>query len=189
MLRFIVPFAAAALLCASATAATATNLTNGENAMTDHAHDFDFLIGKWRVHHRRLKDRLAGSHEWVEFEGESRLWITMDGHGTVDDNLIGLPDGPYRAMGIRGYDPKTQTWAIWWLDARNPHSIEPPVVGNFQNGVGTFEGDDTFRGKPIKVRFIWSRITPGSAHWEQAFSPDGGKTWETNWKMDFTRVE
>jgi hypothetical protein len=62
-------------------------------------------------------------------------------------------------------------------------------MGNFQNGVGTFEGDDTFRGKPIKVRFTWSRITPNAAHWEQAFSPDDGKSWETNWEMDLTRVE
>jgi hypothetical protein len=161
----------------------------GETAVTDHAHDFDFLIGKWRVHHRRLKARLAGSHDWVEFEGTSQLWMTINGHGTVDDNYIGLPGDPYYAMGTRGYDPKTQTWAIWWLDGRNPHTMEPPVFGNFQNGVGTFNGDDTFNGKPIKVRFIWSQITANSAHWEQAFSPDGGKSWETNWVMDFTRVQ
>ena len=173
------------LLCNSASGAT--NPTPGDS-MTDHAHDFDFLIGHWRVHHWRLKDRLANSHEWVEFEGTSSLVMTMDGKGTMDDNYIGLPGGPYRAMGIRGYDPKTQTWAIWWLDARNPHTIEPPVIGNFQNGVGTFEGDDTFGGKPIKVRFTWSRITPTSAHWEQAFSADGGKSWETNWRMDFERI-
>src|SRR4029077_1049296 len=111
----------------------------GETAMTDHAHDFDFLIGKWKVHHWRLKERLAHSQEWIEFEGTSQLWMTMDGHGTVDDNYIGLPSGPYRAVGIRGYDPKTQTWAIFWLDGRNPNKIEPPVIGNFQNGVGTFE--------------------------------------------------
>jgi hypothetical protein len=156
---------------------------------TDHAHDFDFLIGKWRVHHWRLKDRLAGSHDWVEFEGTSQLWMTMDGHGTVDDNYIGLPGGPYRAVGVRGYDPKTQTWAIFWLDGRNPHKIEPPVIGNFQNGVGTFEGADIFNGKPITVRFTWSHITANSAHWEQAFSPDGGKSWEVNWRMDLTRVQ
>jgi len=173
------------LLCNPASAAAPMQ---GET-MTDHAHDFDFLIGHWKVHHWRLKDRLANSHEWVEFEGASSLVMTMDGKGTMDDNYIGLPGGPYRAMGIRGYDPKTQTWAIWWLDARNPHSIEPPVIGNFQNGVGTFEGDDTFGGKPIRVRFTWSRITPTSAHWEQAFSADGGKSWETNWRMDLTRVK
>lgn len=156
---------------------------------SDHAHDFDFLVGSWKVHHWRLKDRLANSHEWVEFEGTSSMWMSLNGQGTLDENYIGLPSGPYHAVGIRGYDPKTQTWAIWWLDARQPHMIEPPVVGNFTNGVGTFEGDDTFNGKPIKVRFIWSDITADSAHWEQAFSPDGGKTWETNWRMQFTRVK
>jgi hypothetical protein len=154
----------------------------------DHAHDFDFLIGQWRVRHHRLKARLAGSHEWVDFEGTSRLWMAMDGHATVDDNFIGLPDGPYHAVGLRGFDPKSQTWAIWWLDGRDPHTVGAPVIGRFENGIGTFEGDDTFNGKPIKVRFVWSRVTARSAHWEQAFSPDGGKTWETNWVMDLTRV-
>lgn len=161
----------------------------GGMPMTDHAHDFDFLAGKWHVHHWRLKDRLAGSHDWIEFDGTSELWMTLDGKGTIDDNYIGLPDGGYHAVGIRGYDPKTQTWAIWWLDGRNPHVIEPPVFGNFNNGVGVFEGDDTFRGKPIKVRFIWSHITASSAHWEQAFSPDGGTSWETNWRMELTRMQ
>src|SRR6185437_4532633 len=104
--------------------------STGETTVTDHAHDFDFLVGKWRVHHRRLKARLAGSHDWVEFEGTSQLWLTMDGRGTVDDNFIGLPGDPYRAMGTRGYDPKTQTWAIWWLDGRDPDRLDPPVIGN-----------------------------------------------------------
>jgi hypothetical protein len=159
-------------------------------AAQDHAHDFDFLIGNWKVHHWRLKDRLMNSHQWIEFDGTSRLWMTMDGKGTVDDNYIGLPSGAYRAVGIRGYDAKTGTWAIWWLDGRDPHTIEPPVIGNFDfhGGVGTFEGDDTLRGKPIKVRYTWSKITKTSAHWEQAFSGDGGKTWEVNWRMDFTRA-
>jgi hypothetical protein len=182
--------AAAVLASALAIAAPnpATN-TTGDTAMTDHIHDFDFLVGKWRIHHRQLKERLAGSHEWIEFEGTTEMQMTMGGAGTMDDNVIGKPSGTYRAMGIRGYDPKTQTWAIWWLDARNPHYIEPPVIGNFVNGVGIFEGDDTLHGKPIRVRFTWSAITAHSAHWEQAFSPDGGKTWETNWIMELTRVE
>jgi len=175
----------ATLACAPAIAATPASAVP---VVRDHAHDFDFLIGQWRVHHRRLKARLAGSHDWVEFEGTSRLWMAMDGHATVDDNFIGLPGGGYHAVGLRGYDPKSQTWAIWWLDARDPHMIGAPVIGNFQDGVGTFAGDDTFDGKPIKVRFVWSRISARSAHWEQAFSPDGGKTWETNWVMDLTRV-
>jgi hypothetical protein len=186
-MKFTAALIAASLIAAPALAGS--TITGEKSVMQDHAHDFDFLIGRWKVHHRRLAKRLTGNHDWVEFEGTSQLWMTMNGHGTVDDNYIGLPSGDYRAMGIRSYDPATQTWAIWWIDARNPHDLEPPVKGNFQNGVGNFEGEDTFAGKRIKVRYIWSRITPTSAHWEQAFSPDDGKTWETNWRMDFTRTE
>ncbi|MDQ0465829.1 hypothetical protein QO010_003621 [Caulobacter ginsengisoli] len=153
-----------------------------------HRHDFDWLVGSWKVRHHRLKARLAGSTEWEDFDGTSKLWLTLDGLGTVDDNWLDIPSGAYRAVGIRAFNTKTGLWAIWWLDERYADRIEPPVYGGFKDGVGTFDGDDTFNGKPIKVRFQWSRITANSAHWEQAFSPDGGATWETNWTMEFTRA-
>jgi hypothetical protein len=188
-------------LCLALTAAAALAIapnanaqSSGDKPMTTAAeqsapHDFDFLVGSWRVHHRRLKLRLAGNHDWEEFEGTSRLEMTMAGAGTVDDNWLDLPGGAYRAVGIRAYDPKTGLWSIWWLDGRNPQGpLDPPVRGRFENGIGTFTGNDTFNGKPIVVRYTWSRITPTTCHWEQAFSPDGGKTWETNWVMDLTRV-
>jgi hypothetical protein len=151
--------------------------------------DFDFLVGEWRVQHRRLKERLANNHEWQEFDGTSRNWSFTDGWGNVDESRINLPGGPYHGVSVRSYDPKTAKWAIWWVDSRTPHgAVDPPVKGKFVNGVGTFYADDTLRGKPIRVRFTWSKITKTSAHWEQAFSPDGGKTWETNWTMEFKRV-
>lgn len=153
-------------------------------------HDFDFLVGEWHVHHRRLKDRLADCHEWVEFEGSSTSWKVMGGAALVDDNVVELPDGTYRAAGMRAYDAKTNQWSIWWLDGRMPLGpIEPALRGGFRDGVGTFYSDEEFRGKPIKVRFTWSHVTPSSARWEQAFSPDGGKTWEVNWEMEFRRVK
>jgi len=112
----------------------------------------------------------------------------MAGWGNVDDNLINLPGDIYRGVGLRSYDPKSGQWAIWWLDSRNPFGdLDPPVKGTFENGVGTFYADDTLRGKKVRVRFTWSQITSTSAHWEQAFSPDGGKTWEVNWTMEFKR--
>jgi hypothetical protein len=151
-------------------------------------HDFDFVMGKWRVHHRRLKERLAGSDEWQEFEGSSEARPLLGGAGNVDDNVIELPAGTYRAVSLRSFDPQTQQWSIWWLDGRNPGRLDPPVVGGFKDGVGTFQGDDSFNGKPIVVRFIWSDITERSARWEQALSPDSGQTWEVNWIMAFTRV-
>jgi len=155
----------------------------------DAVHDFDFLAGSWRIHHTQLVERLAGSTTWREFEGTSVAQLTMAGAGNIDDNVIEHPNGTYRAMSIRAFDPEKQRWAIWWLDGRNPDRIEPPVYGGFEDGIGTFIGEDTFNGIPILVRFLWSNITATTARWEQAFSTDRGETWEVNWIMDSTRIE
>ncbi|HEY3519928.1 MAG TPA: hypothetical protein VGK80_02670 [Rhodanobacteraceae bacterium] len=153
-------------------------------------HDFDFLVGKWKVHSRRLKQRLSGSHDWEEFDGAIRSFKLMDGRANVDDTEFDTPEGIYRGVAPPAYDPKTALWAIWWIDGRNPHgALDPPVKGRFVHGVGTFYADDTLHGKPIKVRFVWSHITTNSAHWEQAYSGDGGKTWEVNWSQVLKRVE
>jgi hypothetical protein len=151
-------------------------------------HDFDPLIGSWRVHHRRLKERLAGCTEWEEFAGTTTLRPLMDGLANVDDNVIELPSGTYRAATMRTFDAATRLWSIWWFDGRSPHRLDPPVVGRFESGVGTFLADDQLRGQAIKVRFLWSGIASPNPRWEQAFSPDDGKTWETNWVMRFERA-
>jgi hypothetical protein len=153
-----------------------------------HARDWDWLVGRWSVSHSRLKARLAGDTEWEAFAGTCANWPLLGGRGNVDDNLLHLPAGPYRGVGLRAFDAATRQWSIWWLDSRNAGKIDPPVRGGFADGVGVFVGDDTFNGRPIKVRFRWSKITPTSAHWDQAFSPNAGATWETNWRMDFTRL-
>jgi hypothetical protein len=152
-------------------------------------HDFDFRAGEWVAHHRRLKERLAGSHEWVEFDGTQSFRILIDGYANEDENVLNMPGGgAYKGVTLRAYDPKTGQWAIWWLDGRDPFGdLDPPVKGRFEKGVGTFYSNDTLRGKTVRVRFTWSNITATSAHWEQAFSPDGGKTWEVNWITDFKR--
>jgi hypothetical protein len=175
---------------ATTLAVAATTAAGGAGAApaTDHTHDWDWLVGDWKVRHKRLKARLAGSTEWEEFNGTSRLWLTLGGLGTVDDNVIETPAGTYRAMGVRAFDATTGLWAIWWIDPRSLVAIDPPVRGGFKDGVGVFECDDTLNGKPIKVRYRWTDIASSSARWEQAFSPDGGATWEVNWRMDFTRA-
>jgi hypothetical protein len=150
--------------------------------------DFDFLMGEWRVHHRRLVARLAGSDEWQEFEGSSRAFQVMDGQGNIDDNIVDIPSGQYRAITVRSFDPTSRQWAIWWLDARHAHTLEVPVKGTFRDGIGTFVADDVLDGRPIKVRFLWLDTLSGSPRWEQAFSADDGATWETNWTMQFTRT-
>lgn len=149
--------------------------------------DFDFLQGRWRVSHRRLKERLTGCTEWETFRGYSSGQRLMGGLGNVDDNVVELPAGTYRATSLRCYDPAQQTWSIWWLDARFPGQIDVPVVGRFVDGVGTFLASDTLRGQPIVVRFQWTGTNTPTPRWEQAFSADGGATWETNWEMDFSR--
>src|SRR5882762_7808177 len=126
---------------------------------SDPLHDFDFLEGSWHVAHRRLKERLADNHDWVAFDGTCTMRKLLDGYGNVDDNVLNLPGDHYRGVGLRAFDPETKTWAIWWLDSRTPRAFETPVVGGFADGIGTFEADDTLRGKPIKVRFQWSHIT------------------------------
>ncbi len=152
-------------------------------------HDFDFLMGRWRVQHRRLARRLAGCTDWIEFSGTTIAQKILGGLGNMDDNQLSFPEGAFTAVTLRTFDPHQNRWAIYWFDSRRPGVLDPPVVGSFQDGVGAFYADDTFAGKAIRMRFIWSRITPASCSWEQAFSADAGLTWETNWTMEFTRDE
>ena len=150
--------------------------------------DFDFFLGSWKVKHRRLKKRLANNTEWEEFEGSTTCQSILGGIANLNDSVSHRAGGTYRGMGLRAFDAKTSTWADWWLDGGNPTKIDVPGVGRFADGVGTFLSDDTFEGRPIKVRGLWSDVTPNSLQWAQAFSPDDGKTWETNWVMRYTRM-
>jgi hypothetical protein len=151
--------------------------------------DFDFLIGSWDVSHRRLRERLAGCSEWAEFKGTSVVQKVLGGFGNVDDNVLQLPGGHYRALTLRSFDPAKRVWSIWWLDGRYPGRLDAPMVGRFTDGVGRFFADEQLDGRPIRVRFVWSVPRRDSPRWEQAFSPDGGSTWETNWTMDFVRSD
>ena len=154
--------------------------------MTTGLHDFAFQTGEWIVAHRKLRRRLSGSNDWFEFGGTCRAWELLGGTGNVDDHRLDDPNGAYAAATVRRTDPATGLWSIWWIDPRFP-GLTAPMTGRFDKGVGTFLGKDELAGTPIDVRFIWSRITPNFAQWEQAFSADGGANWETNWVMAFTR--
>ena len=148
---------------------------------------FDFLWGDWRVRHRRLRQRLAGSSDWAEFAGTMHAGPILEGLGNFDRNVIDLPEGSYHACTLRLFQPGTRLWSIHWIDGRDP-KLDPPVTGGFEGGRGIFLGEDLFEGKPIQLRFLWSGIGGTSARWEQAFSADQGASWETNWIMDFTRA-
>jgi hypothetical protein len=154
----------------------------------DHSRDFDFQIGAWTVKHRRLKDRLVNCQVWEEFDGTCVMSTILGGNGNIDDNVLHIPSGTYRAVTLRAFDPIKQTWAIWWLDSRAPHSLDVPVVGAFEGNVGAFYAEDIVNGVTVRVRFLWTETDTASPKWEQAMSTDKGETWETNWTMLFERA-
>jgi hypothetical protein len=148
--------------------------------------DFDFYVGVWDVQNRRLGKRLAGSDEWETFPARSVARAVFDGAANLDE--ISFPTKGSSGLTLRLYDSDNDEWALYWVsDAAS--RIDPPVVGRWTDR-REFVGycDDTFEGRPVLVRFIWSGVTEATAHSEQAFSIDGGQTWETNWVMDSTRV-
>ncbi len=150
------------------------------------ANDFDFLHRDWTVRHRKLKTRLAGADDWYEFDGTSTTRPILGGQGNVEDNAIDDPNGAYRAAAIRSFDSGTGLWRIWWLDLRSPADLGTPVVGRFDGDRGEFIADDQWDRRPIKVRFTWDKDAGAGPRWQQAFSPDGGATWELNWSMQFS---
>jgi hypothetical protein len=165
-----------------------------EDGMAEPAHesssarDFDFWIGSWRQHNRRRREWLADCDEWDEFTSTSVAWQTLDGLGNVDEFRTDYAGG-FVGMSIRLFDPTTRTWSIYWADSRRSGLLEPPVIGSFSGDIGIFECRDTFKGQPILVRYTWSQTKTSTPRWEQAFSADDGKTWETNWITKHTRVE
>ena len=152
------------------------------------SHDFDFEFGSWRVSHRRLVERLAGCASWQTFSGTAAARPVLGGMGNIEDNVLDFPGGSSRAVALRSYDPASRGWAIWWLASDDPHRIDLPVIGRFDQGVGAFYADDMLRGAAIKVRFLWLRTATPQPRWEQAMSADGGQNWETNWTMEFDRM-
>ncbi|MDO9367751.1 MAG: DUF1579 domain-containing protein [Sphingopyxis sp.] len=147
---------------------------------------FDFLLGQWRVLHRKRRLRLKGSDDWFEFRGTLDVSPILAGAGNVDLNDLDDPDGRYQATSLRLFDASRGEWSIYWIDGRHA-GIDKPVVGFFKGPIGKFYSDDSFEGRPIRVRFIYEDLGPRDARWSQAFSDDRGANWETNWIMEFTR--
>ena len=147
--------------------------------------DFDFQIGTWDVAHRQLHKVFAGCTDWSEFRSTSVVHGFFEGAGSFEEHTF--HSRGTRGAAVRVYDPSAERWAIYWVSSVDGQ-MQPPVYGRFTDGVGIFEGDDEYAGRPIKVRFVWSEIKDESARWHQEFSEDGGETWEINWIMDFARV-
>lgn len=154
-------------------------------------HDFDFLIGTWKVQHRRLVDPLdPGCSDWVEFQSIAQVGAILDGFGTADDTSGALPNGDrFCGHSLRLYDPARDVWRIWWASLSRPGVLDPPVEGRFNDGVGTFEGPFEHGGQTILARFRWRDTAGPHPVWEQDFSFDGGRRWApVNWTMTHTRM-
>ena len=146
--------------------------------------DFDFWMGKWHVRNRRLARRLAGSDDWDEFEakrgGEAAArWVGERGR------VLHRLRGRLHRHVFPVLRPESRLWSIYWATAAGP-GCSTARDRILPGDTGIFEGEDTFDGRPIRVRFTWSGVTTPTPRWEQAFSADGGNTWETNWVMEFT---
>jgi hypothetical protein len=149
-------------------------------------HDFDFLEGAWSTTQHRLKARGVGSHDWDEFPAKSCVSRHLGGLVSTDEMVF--PTRGWSGVTLRAFDVQKKTWLIYWVSSRTG-ILQPPVAGGFTGNRGEFYGDDDDDGRPIRARFYWTSIDANHAHWEQAFSYDGGKQWETNWTADFTRAD
>lgn len=157
------------------------------HAPRDGQHDFDFEIGTWKIHLKRLLKPLTGSTTWTEFDGTSYTQKVWNGKADLEQFETNGSAGQIEGMTLRLYNPESHQWSIYWATSQTG-TLAIPTVGEFKDGVGEFYDHEPINGRMILVRFIWSRITATSAHFEQSFSDDGGKTWEVNWITDQTRI-
>jgi hypothetical protein len=146
---------------------------------TSSSKDFNYLIGNWKLKNRKLKSRLTNCTEWVEFESKVAMYQILGGNGNIDKYTDTASGKPYEGIALRLFNSKTKLWSIYWAD-NNSGTLDPPVVGSFENKIGHFFCKDTFNGKKIIIVFRWDVRNPNLPVWSQAFSADNGKTWEWN---------
>jgi hypothetical protein len=159
----------------------------------DGSHDFDFLLGDWKAHVKRLPDRLVGSTAWIEYDGISRHHPVLGSSANFEEFEVDSPNAPkgalahIRAQTLRLYNPDSHQWSIYGLDVDKGTLGLPATIGQFTDGVGELFDYEDWKGRMVLVRYQWTHTGKDHAHMEQAFSPDGGKTWEVNWICDLTR--
>jgi len=154
----------------------------------DGSHDFDFELGTWKTHLRVLRHPLSGSSAWVEFNGTSVVHSIWNGRANMVELEADGPAGHMEALNLRLYNPLSHQWSLNFASSSNG-IMGVPTVGQFSNGRGEFYDMEPVNGRQVLVRNTWSAITNDSCHFEQAFSLDGGQSWEVNWIADDTRVE
>lgn len=153
----------------------------------DGAHDFDFEIGTWKTHLKRLAHPLSGAHDWLEYDGTTVVRKVWDGRANLVELEVDGAAGHIEALSLRLYNPQGHQWSLNFASSSGG-VLGEPTVGGFSDGRGEFYDQESFNGRRILVRFIITRPTRGSCHFEQAFSSDGGKSWEINWIATDTRA-
>jgi hypothetical protein len=165
-------------------------LRDGKLAMTasesSSKHDFDFLVGGWKIRNRKLKESLAGCDEWDEFDATQNLHQILHGSGNFDIFTTEIDGKPFEGFTLRLFDPETRLWTIYWADS-NGVRLDGGKVGSFDGNTGEFFARDVFAGKDIIVKFHWDKRNPLAPVWSAAFSVDEGRTWEWNWYAYFAR--
>jgi hypothetical protein len=156
----------------------------------DGSHDFDFQFGRWKVHNRRLNHPLTPSNDWTEFDATVVSRPLWNGQANLDEYHAETPSGPIEAITVRMYNAEKHSWSLYWATQKSGEFALPPTVGKFQSkSRGEFYDHEVIEGKNVVVRFLWLVLSPDKTRWEQAFSFDGGSTWQTNWVMTSDRIK
>src|ERR1700689_3677112 len=183
----LAPLFICVMFCVASRAQTADN--PALLPQRDGSRDFDFLIGDWKAHVRRLPDRLNKSNAWVEYDGISNHHKLLDSNANFEEFDVTSTDKKLRikAQTLRLYNPTSHQWSIYLVDLDNGTLDSPPVVGHFTGNRGEFFHQEDLKGRVILVRYVWLNISTNSSRMEQSFSPDGGKSWEVNWICELSR--
>jgi hypothetical protein len=150
-------------------------------------HDFDFLVGRWRIRNRRLKKPLTGSDEWDELDARQHCHPILHGFGNFDTFSTELGGKPFEVFTLRLFDPQTRLWTIYWADS-NAVRLDGGKVGSFDGDIGEFFAREVLDGRNVVVRFHWDKRNPEAPVWSAAFSADEGQSWEWNWHARFARA-
>jgi hypothetical protein len=177
------------LLCTSSLVGHGQNTIDTTKAISPRSgqHDFDFEIGAWETHLKRLEHPLSGSTRWVEYTGSTVVSKVLKGRANLVELDVTGPSGHIEGLSLRLYDPVARQWSLNFAGSGGTLSV--PTIGEFKNGRGEFFDQESFNGRMILVRFVITQISADQCHFEQAFSDDGGKTWEVNWIATDTRVK
>jgi hypothetical protein len=179
---------AISILIAMAAPVSADSKSNSQSATTDGRHDFDWVFGTWKTHVKRRLRPLSGSQDWVEYEGTTTVSKVWNGRANLVELDVAGPAGRIEALSLRLYNPEAHQWSLNFSNVSGG-TMAIPTVGEFKDGRGEFYSQETLGARSILVRFVISDFSRESARFEQSFSDDGGKTWETNWIAVDTRLK